>query len=360
MLWAEEYLVKPGDTLGITVLGEPDLTKRVVVNPEGGITLPLVNDIPVAGLTTTQAAQAVAERLKQFIKNPQVSIELLEAANQQVTVSGEIKNPGVYPLPNGARLIDVVTAAGGYTAAADLSKVAISRAAAAGSTITVDLSKFLLSGDASTNVLVGPGDTVIVPTKETAVIGTVSVLGAVRQSGQYPITKGMTVCEGVMLAGGPTEQANLNKVSLRREGAEAIPVDYLKAAGGDTSANVELKPGDVVYVAALEPMGTYTIQGAVGSPGKYELRAQTSITEAIAIAGGVKDRAKLSEVRVLRSSSGATQTIQANVSDIMSGKAPNIPIQDRDSIYIPEGKAKTDAFRIISLAVSLGWLLTRR
>jgi protein involved in polysaccharide export with SLBB domain len=349
---AEEYLIKPGDSLGVNVLGEPDLTKRVVVDPQGGITLPMINQVVVSGLTTNQAAQEITSRLKQFFKNPVVSIELLESGKLQVTVSGEVKNPGLYSLTGGARLMDVITAAGGYTPSADLSKVKITRAGDVGSS-TIDLSKFLLSGDAGANPAVGSGDTIVIPSLGPAAIGTVTILGAVRQSGRQSITQGTTLREAVMMAGGPTEFADISNITLRRDGSsEPVILNY---ASGDPESNPELKPGDVIYVGAMEQLGTYTIQGAVGSPGRFDLKGKTSITEAIAIAGGVRDRAKLGDVRILRASG---DTLQANVSEIMAGRNQNISIQDGDSIFVPAGGQRPDFLRVLSLAVSIAWLVS--
>jgi len=351
-LLAEEYLIKPGDSLGVNVLGEPDLTKRVVVDPQGGITLPMINQVVVSGLTTNQAAQEITSRLKQFFKNPVVSIELLESGKLQVTVSGEVKNPGLYSLTGGARLMDVITAAGGYTPSADLSKVKITRAGDVGSS-TIDLSKFLLSGDAGANPAVGSGDTIVIPSLGPAAIGTVTILGAVRQSGRQSITQGTTLREAVMMAGGPTEFADISNITLRRDGSsEPVILNY---ASGDPESNPELKPGDVIYVGAMEQLGTYTIQGAVGSPGRFDLKGKTSITEAIAIAGGVRDRAKLGDVRILRASG---DTLQANVSEIMAGRNQNISIQDGDSIFVPAGGQRPDFLRVLSLAVSIAWLVS--
>jgi len=360
-LGAEDYLIKPGDSLAVTVLAEPDLTRHVVVGPQGSIVLPLVNEVKVAGLTTTQAAEQVTRQLKQFMKNPQVTVELLEPAKTQVSVSGEVQKPGVYLVTAGARVMDVIAAAGGYTPNADLSSIKISHAGSSGAAAVVDLSKFLLSGDTSVNAAVAAGDTIWIPTRTTAAMGMVMVLGAVRQSGEYAVTQGMTLREAVMLAGGPTEFADLSSVTLRRQGSsQTITIDYAKAAAGDPSANPELKPGDVIYVAAREQVGFYTIQGAVTSPGRYDLRGKTPITEAIAIAGGVRDRAKLNDVRILRASDGAARTIQANISDIMAGKAENLTIENGDSIFVPTGSSRTDYLRIASLLISLAWLIHQR
>ncbi len=275
-------------------------------------------------------------------------------------MSGEVRSPGIYTLERGARLLDAITSAGGYTPAADLSQITITHADAPGAASVVDLSKFLLSGDASANVVINSGDTIIIPTRESNMIGTVTILGAVRQPGEHPITRGMTLREAVMLAGGPTEFADLGNVSLRRGDASDVTVNYASAVVGDASANPELKPGDVIYIAARGQMGYYTIQGAVGNPGRYELRERTTITEAIAIAGGVGDRARLGDVSVLRTSDGATRTLRANVSEIMAGRAENLAVHNGDSIFVPARSRKPDLLRILSLAASIAWLVFRK
>jgi len=360
-LQADEYLIQPGDNLGITVLGEPDLTRNVVVNQQGRITLPLLKGIGVANLSLEQASEKIAISLEErFIKNPQVIVELIELAKIRVTVSGEVRNPGVYPVLRGARLMEAITSAGGYTANADLSGVGISHADGSSAVETLDLSAFLLGGDASVNIKLSDGDTIIVPSKVGVTLGTVSVLGAVGRPGQYALTQGMTVREVIMLASGPTELADLDNITLRHgDSVEAIRINYSAAAQGDVEANPSLKPGDVIFVGAKEQLGYYTIHGAVNSPGRYELRGKTNITEAIAIAGGVKDRAKLGEVHILRTSDGASTTLKINVGDIMAGRSENVVLHDQDNVYVPQGKRKTDVLRWASLAISLMWLLSR-
>lgn len=359
--YSQETAIKPGDIVSVTVLGEPDLTKKFVVDQDGNITMPLVQQVHIAGLTTAQAIVEITTQLKKMIKNPQVSIDQVEPGKLQITVSGEVKNPGILALASGAKLIDAITAAGGYTPNADLSKVSLSHMGPNPVATTIDLSKFLLGGDVSVNVALAMGDTIQIPTKVTNTIGSVSVLGAVRQSGTQPITQGMTVREAIMAAGGPTEFADTMNVTVRHDGAtENMPVDYAKAAQGDPNANILLRPGDTVYVAARQQLGFYTIQGGVGSPGRYEIKGPTSITEAIAIAGGIKSKVNMNDVSILRGSAGETKTMKLKVGEIMVGKSPNVPIQDGDNIIVPNAPEKHDMMGIASLAVSLAWLLLRR
>ena len=358
---ADEYQIKPGDTLGVTVLGEPDLTKRVIVSTEGSVTLPLVNEVKVTGMTTIQAAEEITKQFKRFVKNPQVVVELAEPAKMQVTILGEVLKPGVIPIQAGAKLADAITSAGGYSPNADLTKIRVSHADQSTTTETINLSKFLLSGDASVNILISPGDTIAVPSIAPQATGTVMVLGAVKEAGAHPLSAAMTLREAVMLAGGPTELADLSNVSIRHENAtDAVKINFADAATGDTAANPLLKPGDIIFVSAKEQLGYYTIQGAIASPGKYPLNGKTSITEAIAMAGGVRDRAKLNVVQILRTTDAGSKTITMDVGRILSGSMPNIDIQNQDNIVIPAGGEKTDIFKIASLALGLAWLFVGR
>ncbi|HEY3297816.1 MAG TPA: polysaccharide biosynthesis/export family protein, partial [Armatimonadota bacterium] len=353
--YADDYHIKPGDTIGVTVLGEAELTKHAVVDPQGNISMPLIAELHVEGLTLSQTAQELTKQLSKYIKGPQVSVELVESAKLPITIAGEVKSPGVYSVAGGARLMDIITTAGSYTPAADLSRVQLTHSGQPSS--TVDLNKFLLSGDAAVNLPLSAGDNVYVPTRESESIGTVTVLGAVNKSGQYPIVKGMTVKEAVMLAGGVADTADLKGVTIRHAGTtESIPVDYISAL---PTSNPQLKPGDVVYVSPKQQMGFYTIYGGVGTPGRYPISEQLSITEAIAIAGGSKQDAKLNDVRILRNANGTTQTLTTNVAQIMNGKAVNVQIQDQDSIFVAQKGTGPDFLRIISTGLSLAWLILR-
>lgn len=356
--WAEEYLIKPGDTLSITVVDEADLTKKAIVDSPGRIALPLVKEVEVGGLTAVQAAETLTAALKQYIKSPQVIIEVLETAKIRVSVSGEVRNAGIVVVPQGARLMEAMTSAGGYTQNADLSKVSVTHSGEARASV-VDLSAFLLGGDVSANVQLADGDVVVVPSKALPSIGRVSVLGAVSQPGSFEINNGATVREAILMAGGPTENADLENCTIRRDGsAEGVSINYAQVMQGDREANVVLRPGDVIYVSARQQLGYYTIQGAINAAGRYELKGRTTLTEAIAIAGGVGNKARLGEVRILRASEGASTTLKVNVSDVMAGKTANPDVQNGDQIFVPQAKDKANTLQWASIAVSLLWLLT--
>ena len=120
-----------------------------------------------------------------------------------------------------------------------------------------------------------------------------------------------------------------------------------------------LKPGDVIYVASKQQMGYYTISGGVANPGRFEIRDKLTLTDAIALAGGVKEPGKLSDVRILRNVNGKPQTLTVDVTKIMDGKAPNVLVQDQDSIYVTPKKEQPDYLKILSVAAGIAWLVVR-
>lgn len=358
--FADDYRIKAGDTLGIAVMDEQDLTKHVTVDPQGNVTLPLVNQVNLSNMTLSEATTALSKKLAKFIKSPQVSVELLDTVKVQVTVSGEVKSPGIYTIASGARAMDAITQAGGYTQNADLSKTSVTHSGGPG-TVTTDLNKFLLGTDTTTNVLLAAGDTIVVPSRQTEVVGVFSVIGAVRQPGEKTLTKGITFTEALMMAGGPTELADTTKITIRHQGStDPVAVNYVSAVAGDKTANPELIAGDVVYIEPKAQLGFYTIQGGVTNPGRYELKDRVNLSETIAIAGGIKGKAKLNKVRIVRISGGTTVTLRADVSKIMEGTAENIPIQNGDSIYVPATDGSDfDYLRLASVLASIGWLIVR-
>jgi polysaccharide export outer membrane protein len=85
---ADQNTIAPGDTIKITVLGEPDHSRQIIVDSSGNISLPLVKDIHVAGLSTSEASSLITKNLKKFLKNPDVTVEMVLKVKKQVTIAG--------------------------------------------------------------------------------------------------------------------------------------------------------------------------------------------------------------------------------------------------------------------------------
>ena len=122
------YLVGPFDKLRIDVFGVEDLQRDVQIDASGNLSFPLIGTVDVAGMTPNELAQSIRQRLEgQYIRNPHVTVNLLETVSQAVTVDGQVNDPGVYPVVGQMTLMRAVATAGGVGEFARLSDVVVFR-----------------------------------------------------------------------------------------------------------------------------------------------------------------------------------------------------------------------------------------
>jgi polysaccharide export outer membrane protein len=160
----ESYVIGPEDVLHIHVWKEEDLSRTVPVRMDGNISLPLIRDIKAAGFTPLQLEAAITERLKGFYDNPNVSVTVMEINSFRVYVSGEVKTPGVYRLRSETSLLQVIPMAGGFTEWAKKKKILVIRKEnGKEKRFVVNYKKAMEGDDPSSNVILKPGDTIIVP-----------------------------------------------------------------------------------------------------------------------------------------------------------------------------------------------------
>jgi polysaccharide export outer membrane protein len=246
---AHALQLSAGDLIELKTLGtsDPDLSPRLRVSEQGSVTLPYAGALPVSGLTAEEAARAVETRFREqdVLKEPHVSVTVLEYATQGVTVAGEVKNPGVYPLLGSHALLDLVSAAGGVTPNGGKA-VTITHRDDADHPQVVNLAS--KAGSISTfNVDVHPGDTIVV-----SHAGIVYVLGDVAKPGGFLIENSdrLTVLQAISLAQGTNRTASLDHTKLiRRNGGarEELPVP-LKQILADKVADQMLEDGDILFV----------------------------------------------------------------------------------------------------------------
>jgi len=242
-LHAQEYELGEGDLLKITVYDNPDLTSEVRVSGEGKITVPLVGEVQVKSLTATAIGKKLAELFADgYIKNPQVSVFILEYKSKKVTALGEFTKPGLIEMRGNSTLMEMISSAGGITANAG-ETLYIQRNIIKGGidhkndiTIAVDLVKLLEGGDITLNVPVLDGDSIYVPKAAF-----VYVTGEVRNPGAFKITKGLTVLRSITLAGGFSQKANKNRTEIVRKNGKSEKT--IKAKMDDLVA-----PDDIIVV----------------------------------------------------------------------------------------------------------------
>lgn len=161
---SDQYVIGPEDVLYVHVWREEALTKQLPVRMDGKISLPLIDEVQAAGLTPLQLKEGLAEKLKQFIDNPNVSVSVIEANSCKVFVSGQVKTPGVYRLRSETTLLQIIPMAGGFTDWANQKKILIIRKEGGkDQRITVNYSKIVKGEDTGSNIVLKRGDTIIVP-----------------------------------------------------------------------------------------------------------------------------------------------------------------------------------------------------
>jgi polysaccharide export outer membrane protein len=159
----DHYVIGPEDVLSIDMWKEEVLSRTVPVRMDGNISLPLIHEIKAAGLTPLQLEAAITERLKGFYENPNVSVTVMESNSFKVYISGEVMKPGLYKLREETTILQIISMAGGFTEWAKQNKILVIRKEDGGEKrITVSYKKAMEGDDPNSNVVLKPGDTIIV------------------------------------------------------------------------------------------------------------------------------------------------------------------------------------------------------
>jgi polysaccharide export outer membrane protein len=153
----------PADVIRINVWKNADLTQTVTIGPDGFVSLPLLGDVHVAGMTANDLAQDLKSKLRSYVVNAQVTVSVVDIRSRQVYVTGQVGRPGGYPLIAPISVLQLLAQAGGLNTFANRKEIVILR----GSGSNVQRLKFnynnAVHGDAKQNISLQPGDTVIVP-----------------------------------------------------------------------------------------------------------------------------------------------------------------------------------------------------
>ncbi len=245
------YRLGVGDKLRLNIYGDESLRdKEMRIVGDGTIAVPYVGDVQVAGLTVTEAADALTRRLSAgYLVDPKVSLEVVEHQSQWVNVSGQVEKPGRYYLEGPTRLVDIIAQAGGLKRDAG-TRVRLARPGAAGQgdqVFTFTRESLYLSDDPATNPLLRSGDTVTVSSEEFFFIK-----GEVKSPGRYALDQNTTILKAISLAGGFEQYANQKKIELlRKEGEETIRmVINIERIENRKAEDVPLRPGDIINVRA--------------------------------------------------------------------------------------------------------------
>ena len=251
---AGDYEVGPGDVIEVSVYGNDDLSRIPTVQTNGSISMPLIGEVQVAGLTIAEVQRKITNLLeKDYLVKPQVEVKVREYQSQYVSIVGEVNSPGRKPIRGRMRLIDALIEAGSFKATSS-GQVMITRTdgqfAGGERSITVRISS---SSSPTAQDLVN----LELPLKNGDIITAlakafVTVDGEVSRPGRYAIESDLTVTGAISLAGGFTRFGS-SDVKVRRTDPETGKVTILevdvKSVRNGKKPDVPLLPNDVISVS---------------------------------------------------------------------------------------------------------------
>lgn len=239
-----DYVVGPQDVLNVRIYGEEKLSGKIRIDSDGSFPFEYLGRVKAEGMTTGQIELYLVKALGDgYLRNPQVSVEIVEYRSQSVFVTGEVRSPNKYSLPGDSTLMDVLTLAGSVTPNAG-NWVQITHAPEGaellGPVVSAEYDMRVNLRDIQTgkaqNIKMRDGDTIFVPKAER-----VWVVGQVRNPQGVIYEEGMTVFEAIASAGGITEKGSNSRI-------EIVRIENGQRKSIDAKQTDVLKPGDQVNV----------------------------------------------------------------------------------------------------------------
>lgn len=317
-----DYTLGAGDYVRVIVYGDADLTRETRVSEQGLLTMPLIGEVQVGGLTAIESERKIAEQLKRggFIANPQVSLLVLEFMSKTVSVLGGVPKPGRYPVLRPTDIKDILADAGGLVPDASEIITVVRGDKRAEYDLNEVIERRNLNED---DVRLTGGETVYVSIKDVA------VAGQVLRPGKYGIQGGTRkISDFLALSGGATESAGeILFFTTERSGSsttEEINIDELFRSPANSS-NKTLMPGDVIYVPKAPQVYVY---GEVQRPGMIKIDKNMTVMQAIAKAGGLTTRGTQRSVKLHRK----------NADGLLIKQVPDLTtvLKDEDVLFIEE------------------------
>jgi len=251
-----DYVVGPYDSIMFTVSGHPEYSgggasgmaasRGSRVDGSGNVQLPYLGIVPVAGLTLPQIRARLQEKLKAYLQDPSVVVEMTDYKSQPLYLLGQLRMNGTQYMDRPLKVLQGMAMAGGYDPSANLRAARIIRN---NKIIPVDLYELLTRADQTQNVWLKPGDAIFIPDNRDQVV---FVFGAVRNSSPIPIPpKGLTLLQAISLAGLQTVGYNPKRAYIIRSHSatrgELLVVDVDRIMNGDAMPMM-MAEGDIVYI----------------------------------------------------------------------------------------------------------------
>ena len=329
-----EYVVGPGDTLEVQLIGNTKGRYELVVGRDGRINFPELGPIAVSGRRFEDVRNVIETRVREQIIGTQVSIGIGELRSIRVFVLGDAQTPGSYTVSGLSTITNALFVSGGVKKIGSLRNIQLKRG---GRTVTkLDLYDLLLRGDTSADARLLPGDVIFVPPAGT----TVGLGGEVRRPAIYELTSETSAAQLLELGGGLTPEADPKVATLERvderRARVTVDVDLTNAAGQSQL----LRSGDTLRVPVVRPVleDSVVVSGFVHRPGEYQFRPGMRIADVLPSLDELKPNADQRYLLVRRElpADRSVSVFSANLERALAepASAANFVLAPRDHIYV--------------------------
>ena len=286
-----DYLVKPGDEIVVTIWGSVDADLRLTVDRTGRISIPRVGPVLVSGVRYADLPATISQRVGQVFRNFQLSVSLGQLRGLRVYVTGFVAKPGAYSVSSLATVAQALLQAGGPAASGSFRNIELKRGTQR--VATFDLYEFLLEGNRNADRMLQADDVIHV-----GPVGTqVALIGSVNRAAIFELKPGETAADVLRMAGGFSAVADRSRLAIERLDDRATIRIVQLALPADNAS--KLANGDVLRafsaVDSVLPVQRQNkrvrVEGEVARPGEYVLPPESSIADALRVAGGLTDKA---------------------------------------------------------------------
>lgn len=383
----KSYRVGPEDVLKIRVARHEELGTEAVIPQDGRVMLPVVGTLSVTGLSTEEIRDLVVQGLRKKLVHPDVSVDVIRPRLQRIYVSGAVKAPQILDWKDGWRITEALANAGGLLIRPEVARGTIFRLAGPDHTLKLDLARIYIDQDPAANLALQPGDVIDIQDPPTVRI---YVTGQVQKPGMIDLPRGLGAVEALSLCGGQLANAALTRAYVQKSDGRKIPVDLARllnhngttpksnavqpvaegnalpapsgveatlrghGAGlpaGDAppapGTDVTMEAGDQLVVP--ENVTKIAVLGKVTHASTFPLRdgEETTLADAISMAGGFDQHAQKSHVGIIRMVDGKQTVTEVDMNRLVKGKVVNPVLQDRDIVFVPETRHVDWAGRIL-------------
>ncbi len=333
-----DYVFGPDDEIRIDIWGAAEAEYRLIVNPDGNIRIPNIGPIQVGGLQYDEARDRIIKNLKRIYSginltdpsegNTFADISLGNTRSINVSMIGEVRQPGSYTVSSLATVFNMLYAAGGPNRTGSWRNIQIIR----GEEVVreFDLYDLIVHANQRDNIRLKDQDIIKVP----PYINRIRLNGEVKRPGLYEMKEGETLADLIHFSGGFAENAYKERIVLQRRSEVQRSISDVKwPEGGD----IELRNGDEIEIERITDRfeNRVRIEGAVYREGNYELTEGMMLTDLLDKAEGVTEDVYLERGIIIRSMDNLMlESIAFSVRDILEGTAEDIKLKRDDLVQI--------------------------